>query len=295
MGRHILHGEETPKESQRQARPRRDPGQDLDEDSGKRPLIRGSTAGGIALLVFAFCLGVGLVTLPSSTLGEKLLILLSAVALSITVAAGIGALRNGKWFAVTVVSAALSAVFVALYSIAAASRIGAGTANIPAAQAADKPSASAAPPGSAGILSVPSKPEYLADLTGRGAVWPSGPSQLAGVTYNHSILVREPCANAGADSSTYQLHGSYTEFVATVGVTGHAGTPNQQMPWGFQVYGNLNSGGSTNWLGQQWAQWHHPKEMRFSLPKGTTSLTLIIVAPGTCEDSTGVWADAKVS
>jgi hypothetical protein len=156
------------------------------------------------------------------------------------------------------------------------------------------PSPSATPTTAPAHVSASGPPLYLSTLTGSGNAWENGSWQLAGITYSHSLGDPQPCGASLPDSVTYQLHGSYSRFSATVGVADDANSNDQYTPLAFEVDGNPNSDGSTNELGTKSAQWHQPAIITVPLPKGTTSITLTVSDDGNCESSTGVWGNARV-
>ena len=266
---------------------------------------------GLALTILGVLFGFGLAILPSSTVGEKAIVFLASLALSIACTAGIGAWRSAKKFTVTATSAALSIICLTLLSIDAASPeqahsnsspptrgIGKATPGSPTIttppQATVTTPAQSAPsptPGPTGV-STNVAPLYLANLTGSGSSWESGSWQLAGTTYAHSLGDPDPCGEY-SDSVTYQLNRSYSKFVATIGIADNANSVDHYTPLGFEVDGDPNSDGSTNVLGTKSAQWHQPARMSVPLPKGTTSITLTINDTN-CEGSTGVWGNARV-
>jgi NPCBM/NEW2 domain len=157
----------------------------------------------------------------------------------------------------------------------------------------DSPSSSPQAGSSTGL---PSATLYLADQTGTtgggaGADSPeSGTWIMAGATYLHSIGY--PGLGLGYGEVTFTLNGSYTYFIATVGVADSADPNDQSTQVTFEV-----DDGSGDELGSEAAQYSSPQVIKIPL-QGITSLTLLTNAPaGFYADSNAfvaVWGDARV-
>jgi hypothetical protein len=275
-----------------------------DIDSGEAFFDNAVKVGGFALAVLGVILTVGLIILPSSTLGEKCLIILASVALSVVATAGLGAWRSRNRLTVTALSLGLSIAFLASLSIVAASQVKIETSgkSVPPASSVTSPSQVLTPtpspsaPGTAQAeASTSGSPLYLASEVGDGNAWGGGAWLLGGTYYTQSLGDSDPCTADFPDGVTYQLPRTYSKFIATVGVADNADPGDHGKPLDFEVEANSKDDGLTSKLVTKSAKWHQPAKISISLPKNIASITLVINDGKECESSTGVWGNVMVT
>jgi hypothetical protein len=276
-----------------------------------------AAAVGITTGIFGALLAIGLALLPTTTLGEKALIIGAALALSAAGLAGVGAWRSARRFTATAIAAGLAILFLASLSVAAGNNAGtqqiqdgarsleasasgkhaqSTSSTIPAAVAShpastQSPTAQPSPSG---------RPVYLSDLTGTvNSLYPSpesGKWSITGTAYDHSLGYPDLCASSTGGpislSVTYTISGSYRYFTAEVGVADGAAPDDQNQQVTFEVDGP-DDGGSSNELGSKSAQYGRPTTIKLPI-HGITQLTLTTGQTSGCISSTVIWGDARL-
>lgn len=266
--------------------------------------------GGVSGGTMAVFLTVGFEILPTSTLTEKLLIIVACLGLGAAVWGGFGAWRSFRKFTVMSVSVAIAVVCLSALSIVAgnagSSRAQAsGGARDPGLQvAADQAGSSSASPVPAVSASSPlsGPPVYLADLTGdpESTTPPQrGSWTMAGKPYSNS-LGYPASSNAATgymetDSVSYQLPPGYQWFAAMVGLNDEAGINDQgnadNQGAVFTVYDNV--GGSLHQVYQVHPVWGTPRAIQLNV-SGATELRLSTDIMLEDNSSEAVWGTASV-
>jgi hypothetical protein len=131
---------------------------------------------------------------------------------------------------------------------------------------------------------------YLANessVTSSGNPPESGTWAMKGTTYTHSIGYPDLCIS---EVTTFALNGSYSNFIAMVGVADTADSNDRSTTVTFEV-----DDGSGNQLGSKTAQYGQPQVINVPV-QGISSLTLQ-TSNGDCfgsNSSVAVWGNARV-
>jgi hypothetical protein len=301
------------------------------DDEREKSLARYATLIGIVTGLFGMLLGVGFVLLPSATMQEKVLIIGASLAASVAGSTAADAWRGLGGFGLTLLAGGLAIACLADLSIVAAdgakarNEASAGHRVSPKSGSSVMPTSSSSatatttPSSTTSTRSVtqstqspsppprtpapPSQPGtvYLFPQPGLTVSDPSHvapgytPWTMGGTSYPHSIVYdgNEMCPRPQNASVTFDLSGSYSDFLANVGVA--AGSSYESVAFIFGVFA-ANGSGQFHELQSTSAQAGHPSQLAAAIPAGTKELQLrtAVAAGGGCVVGSIVWGSARL-